>query len=141
MVHRRCYHAVSVTVIAQMISLGGGVAFRPGPGMWPLFVAMVVLAAIPFALQDKSDTESYQASSLARPALMAAALLAFVPLYPLLGFIATTFLTMGVIARWVCRESWLSSVAVSLATPVVAYLLFGMVFKVVLSPFPTWLGF
>ncbi|MGD7002585.1 tripartite tricarboxylate transporter TctB family protein [Corynebacterium halotolerans] len=131
---------MTVIVIAQMFGIGVGTLSEPGPGLWPLMISVVILAAVPFAVLDKSASESYRVASMARPALMAAALLAFLPLYPLLGFILATFVTMFVITRWVCHEGLITSALVSLVTPTVAYLLFGFVFKVALSPLPLWLG-
>lgn len=131
---------VAVIVMVQMLGLGLGTLAQPEAGLWPMIIAAVILMAVPFAVLDKTISEPYRMASLGRPTLMAVALLAFLPLYPLLGFILATFLMMFVILRYVCQESVKASLIVGTATPVVAYLLFGVIFQVSINPFPVWLG-
>ncbi|AGF73753.1 tripartite tricarboxylate transporter TctB family protein [Corynebacterium halotolerans] len=131
---------VAVIVMVQMLSLGLGTISQPEAGLWPMIIAAVILTAVPFAVLDKTTSEPYRMSSVGRPALMAVALLAFVPLYPLLGFLPATFLMMFVIIRWVCHESMRACLIVSTATPLIAYLLFGVIFQVAINPLPAWLG-
>lgn len=131
---------VAMVVISQMFSLGIGTLTRPQAGLWPLIVSVVILGAVPFAILDKSEAEQYQMSSMVRPIVMAVALLSFLPLYPLMGFILAVFIILFVITHWVCAESVKMSLTVALVTPVVSYLLFGAVFQVDISPLPTWLA-
>ena len=131
---------IAAVIMAQMLSLGLGTISEPEAGLWPIIIASIVLVAVPFAIFDKTISEPYHATSMVRSALMAVALLVFLPLYPLLGFVLAAFLMMFVIIRWVCHESLLSSLMVSITTPLIAYLLFGVLFQVAINPLPSWLG-
>lgn len=131
---------IAAVVMTQMFSLGLGTFSQPEAGLWPMVIASIVLVAVPFAVFDKTISEPYRATSMGRPALMAVALLTFLPLYPLFGFVVAAFLMMFVIVRWVCHESVRSSLIVSIATPLIAYLFFGVIFQVTINPLPSWLG-
>ncbi len=132
---------IALVVLTQMFSLGLGTLSRPQAGLWPMMVSLIILVAIPFAVLDTSVAETYRMGSMARPVLMAGSLLAFLPLYPLLGFILATFLTVFVITRWVCGEGLRTALIVATATPLLTYLLFGVMFKVAMNPLPSWLIF
>lgn len=132
---------VCITIFAQAWSLGLGTLVQPGDGLWPFIVSVVILAAIPFAVRDTSIAEPFRVTMMWRAALMAVALILFVVLYYPIGFIGATFVTVLITVRCVCSEGWLSTMLISIITPIAAYLIFGVLFQVAINPLPGVLTF
>lgn len=131
--------AAMLYVFISMFGLGLGSFAAPRPGLWPFIVAVAILIALPLALRDKAIPESFEISKMWRPLLTGAALIGVIVLYAPLGFILSTGLATLIVTRYVCGETWKASAVVAIATPVAAYLLFGLAFGVALDPLPTWL--
>lgn len=125
----------AIIVLIQQLELGLGSVSAPKTGFWLFVVSIVILISIPFAIRDKSTTEVFDYSNMSRAMLMAVSLLLFVAVYSMFGFIIGGFTSLFIIIRWVCREPLLSSIVVSFAAPVAAYLLFGLIFQTALIPF------
>ncbi len=106
----------------------------PGPGLWPLVVAallvacgvaivVVALSAKVFEAAPANRTESFTRGTGAVLAA-AAALAVYASLFEVVGFELPTLLLLFAWLRFLSRESWLTSAVVALSATAVAYALF-----------------
>ena len=88
-----------------------------------------------------SWTSAVQRSRLCRVILIAAT--GFVVIVQFAGLYLASALYMAVYMRWIGRYSWLPILAVSLAFPVVTFLVFEIWFLVPMpkGPIEAWLGY
>lgn len=112
--------------VQQALALGAGSLTEPGPGMWPLIlaVAIVVLSCVLLVRGGHyQDTEAFTKGSLL-PIAGGFSLLAFWILLPLVGFEIPAVLLVFVWLRFLGQESWRVSVVGSVATVVIFHLIF-----------------
>lgn len=124
--------AVGVAGAVGSVALGLGRMTQPGPGLWPfaISVVIVVLSAVLVVTGRKlEDTERFSKASLLTAAgLVTLILLAW--LLPLIGFEIPSLLLVFVWLRWLGRESWRTSIVVSVLTVAAFYLLFVVLLQV-----------
>jgi putative tricarboxylic transport membrane protein len=142
------YQVVSALVVLA-IGIGGaylaygyglGSLRRPGPGLWP-FAVSVLIAALAIMLlvvgRHLDDAEKFTRASL----LVLAGGATFVGLgllLPAIGFEIPAILLGIVWLRFLGGESWRSTIVISVATTAAFYLLFLYVLKI---PLPHLLAF
>jgi len=134
--------AVALFAAAQGLSLGLGSLHRPGPGFFPFWggVALGLLSILLIVRSPERDAPSAPRlrPDTARPVAAAGAILAYLFLLEVLGFVPVTFLFLLVLFR-LERRGWAFSAASALAGAVGAYALFQLWLKTQLPAGP--LGF
>ena len=134
--------AVALFAAAQGLSLGLGGLHHPGPGFFP-FWGGVVLGLLSLLLVVRSPArDALGAARLrpdtARPVVAAGAVIGYLLLLEMLGFVPITFLFLLLLFR-LERRSWTFSAASAAAGAVGSYALFQLWLK---SQLPTGpLGF
>lgn len=131
--------ALAVFLMIYSWNLGVGSLKNPASGLWVFIVAGLIILSLPVAFMVKEKFEVFDRDRVKRSMIMVAGLILFVVLYPLLGFVLAGAVSLFIISRWSAEESIRSSLIISIATPVVLYLLFGVMFRVSLNLIPGWL--
>jgi hypothetical protein len=122
-------------LVGLAVGLGGAVlAFgyglgslnKPGPGLWP-FVVSVVIAALSAILlvvgRGLGDSEAFTRSS-ALPVIGAVTFVAFGLLLPVTGFEIPALALCVIWLRFLGGESWRNTLVISVVTTAVFYFLF-----------------
>jgi putative tricarboxylic transport membrane protein len=127
-----CTGLIGVAGLAGSLLLGRGSLTAPGPGLWP-FAISVVIATLSVVLlltgRGATDTEQFSRASMATAiAVVTMVLLAFA--MPLIGFEIPALLLMFVWLRLLGKESWRSSVVVSVAGVAAFYVLFVLLLRI-----------
>jgi putative tricarboxylic transport membrane protein len=134
--------AVALFAAAQGLSLGLGSLHRPGPGFFP-FWGGVVLGLLSILLVVRSPaldapTAARLRLDTAKPVVAAGAILGYLLLLEVLGFVPVTFLFLLLLFR-LERRSWTFSAASAAVGAVGSYGLFQLWLKTQLPTGP--LGF
>ena len=119
----------------------------PQSGFFPFWLAVVLLAccaSIVIQAIRRGDHVPFVTREAAAPVLkMLVPGLAFVAVIQLVGLYVATALYMGFYMRWIGRHSWLAVAGLSLAVPVVTFVVFEVWFLVPMpkGPLEAWLGY
>ncbi len=140
--------AGGLLVIWDSLRLGVGWGTDgPKSGFFPFWLAALLIACClgigAQALWRSSRTPFMKREAL-RPVLqMLLPSAGFVLATQFIGLYVATALYMGLYMRWIGRYSWLAVVVVSVAFPVVTFLVFEKWFLVPMpkGPLETWLGY
>jgi putative tricarboxylic transport membrane protein len=120
---------VALGGVAAWLSFGLNIGSltEPGPGLWPLIVAGLLIASgigiIAVTARSRRDTEAFTRGTIAVLAA-AGALAVYASLYEIVGFEVPTVLLMFAWLRFLSRESWLMSAILAVAVTAAAYALF-----------------
>ncbi|GIE74990.1 hypothetical protein Aph02nite_09400 [Actinoplanes philippinensis] len=118
--------AAGVVIALGAVAVTGAAGLGSGPGTWPMVigVALVILGLI-LAVQSRraEPPERFTRSSLLVVAAVAS-MIAYVAVIATIGFEIPTLLLAFVWLRFLGRESWRTSIAVSAGIVVVFYALF-----------------
>ncbi|WP_350274440.1 tripartite tricarboxylate transporter TctB family protein [Kribbella sp. HUAS MG21] len=123
---------VGVAGVIGSLALGLGRLTQPGPGLWPFVVsvAVTVLAAVLAVVGRRgTDTEKFSRSSVLT-AVAVLSLVIFAVALPLVGFEIPSVLLAFVWLRFLGKESWVASVAISVGTVAAFYVLFVLVLQI-----------
>jgi hypothetical protein len=123
---------IGVGGLVGSLALGLGRLTQPGPGLWPFVVSVVVtVLSIALALVGRhgTDTEKFSRSSVLT-AVAVLTLVVFASVLPLIGFEIPSLLLTFVWLRFLGKESWVSSVAISVGTVAAFYVLFVLVLQI-----------
>lgn len=106
----------------------------PGPGLWPFLVAILITCTgfLLLITDTPSDYETWSRGT-ARIAAGLIGLALFNVIFNLFGFLIAASLMLALWLRFLAKESWVTSLALSVGGTVVLYLLFVQVLGV---PFP-----
>jgi putative tricarboxylic transport membrane protein len=119
--------AVAAVAMVEGVRLGVGTPRQPGPGFFPVVVALA-LAGLAVALLLQPPVEEAPrgraAGGARRFAATVAALLAYAVLLEPLGFVPTTFVVMWFLAGFVGQRRWSIACAFAVVTAVSAWFLF-----------------
>jgi putative tricarboxylic transport membrane protein len=108
------------------VNLGLGSPAEPGPGLWPAFVALLLVgsgAAIVHRARRASDTEAFTRGTVGVAAGVAS-LAAYAYLFELVGFEIPTVLLLALWLRFLGGEGWITTGVVAVLATAAAYLLF-----------------
>lgn len=111
---------------AQSLRLGVGTASAPGPGTWPALVGGVLLIlgiVLAARFRHTDDAERFGRTGLLVLAAVAT-MAVFVAVVGTIGFEIPTAVLAFVWLRFLGREGWRTSIAVSVGATVAFYLLF-----------------
>ncbi|WP_327636568.1 tripartite tricarboxylate transporter TctB family protein [Kribbella sp. NBC_00482] len=123
---------VGLAGVIGSLALGLGELTQPGPGLWPFVVCVVVtVLSIALALVGRhgTDTEKFSRASV-QTAVSVLTLLVFAAVLPLIGFEIPSLLLTFVWLRFLGKESWVSSVAISVGTVAAFYILFVLLLQI-----------
>lgn len=105
---------------------GLGSLSKPGPGLWP-FVVGIVITALSAALllvgRRLADAEAFSRSSV-QPAIGVVTFVVLALLMPVIGFEIPALALCVVWLRFLGHESWRNTVVISVLTTTAFYLLF-----------------
>jgi putative tricarboxylic transport membrane protein len=124
--------AVGVAGAVGSYALGLGRLTQPGPGLWPFAVSVVIVVlAVSLVVTGRrlEDAERFSRASLLTAAGLVTLVLLAV-LLPLIGFEIPSLLLVFVWLRWLGKESWRSSVVVSVLTVAAFYVLFVVLLQI-----------
>lgn len=124
--------AIGVFGLVGSLVLGLGRLTAPGPGLWPFAVSVLItVLAVVLALTGRhgTDTEGFTGASVLT-AIAVLSLVVFAALLPLIGFEIPSLLLVFVWMRFLGKESWVSSTAVSIGTVVAFYVLFVVLLEI-----------
>lgn len=127
---------ILMAALTQIIRLDLGSLSAPGPGLWPMIVAIMVavlLIATVFVGRDRPEPVSKEV--VVKVGITLALLAAFPLLYEFVGFIPTGAVAAGVFAWYIGHEKILASVLLAVGSSIAVYLLFGVLLDLRVSPF------
>ncbi|MGW5192201.1 tripartite tricarboxylate transporter TctB family protein [Kribbella sp. NPDC004138] len=139
--HAGPWSQLGAAIVAGVIGVGGligslalglGRLTQPGPGLWPFVVSVVVtVLSIVLALVGRrgTDTEKFSRSSVLT-AVAVLTLVVFAAVLPLIGFEIPSLLLAFVWLRFLGKESWITSVVISVGTVAAFYVLFVLVLQI-----------
>ena len=152
-----CVALLGATAVALARQLPYEAEYGPGPGFLPFWlgVALIVLAVLLLreAWMARQPSDAAEGAVVATPAsflqfgsgaltpwlIFLASTIAVSLFLELLGFWLSIALFMFVTMRWVAGQSWRSTIAFAIVTPVVFYLGFVRLLMVPLPMQPAWL--
>jgi hypothetical protein len=120
--------ALAVGIGGAVLAYGYGLGSlrRPGPGLWPFVVSVVIaiLAVVLLATGRRlADSEAFTRAS-ALPAIGIVTFAGLGALMPVVGFEIPSLLLCAVWLRFLGGESWRSTIVVSVGTVAAFYFLF-----------------
>ncbi|HWS35525.1 MAG TPA: tripartite tricarboxylate transporter TctB family protein [Actinoplanes sp.] len=118
--------AATVVVLLGALAITGASTLGEGPGTWPMIVGIaLVLLGLGLAARSRHDDppERFTRGSLLVVAAVAV-MAGYVTVITTIGFEIPTVLLAFVWLRFLGRETWRTSIAVSLGTTVAFYALF-----------------
>ena len=120
----------------------------PQSGFFPFWLAVTLLACCATILAQgvirRGDRKPFIPRAAVEPVLkVLAPAIAFVALTQFIGLYVATALYMGLYMRWIGRHAWPAVVGLSLAVPVITFLVFEVWFLVPMpkGPLENWLGY
>lgn len=115
------------------LQLDLGTMTKPGPGLWPLVVSVLLaVSSLAVLLTREQDGEPFTRASLTIAAALAG-LVVFVVLFAQFGFVLAAALLLAGWLRFISKESWLMTIVVTVAAVAILYVLFAIALGV---PFP-----
>ena len=133
-----CVALLGITVVALARQLPYDAEYGPGPGFLPFWIGVALVVLSVFLVRDalRVPNQPVGADDAGRPAaflevapgalapwlIFLASTVLIAIFFEQLGFALATGLFMLVTMRWVARQSWLSTIALSVITPLVLYL-------------------
>lgn len=108
------------------LDLGLGTPARPGGGLWMVILGVLLLVFAVVVVIQGHLFEVPRRDGLRRLVFVAAGLIAFPVLYPLVGFVIAGFVMLLLISRFAAQESWKSALLVSVLAPVLVYAAFAL---------------
>jgi putative tricarboxylic transport membrane protein len=148
-----CVTLLGITTIALSRQLPYEAEYGPGPGFLPFWLGVTFVVLSVFLLRsalklpahpEPADDDAHSRSGFFQfaPGAFTPWLIFFIStiavslVFERLGFAVSIGLFMLVTMRWVARQSWPSTIAFALATPVTLYLAFVRILMVPLPLMP-----
>jgi putative tricarboxylic transport membrane protein len=119
---------IAIGVVGAVLSYGYGLGSieKPGGGLWPFVVSLVIAALSAVLLvtgRKLTDSEAFTRSSVL-PVIGVVTFVAFGFLMPVIGFEIPALVLCAVWLRILGGESWRNTIVVSVVTVAVFYFLF-----------------
>lgn len=129
------FAVLGIFVLLAGFDLGIGTLQDPGTGLWPAINGALLIAMTPLVFIARHRFDPPPLKGLIRALGVAVPMLVFVPLYDWAGLIGAGSLALLVITKYVGGMRWIPSLATSVLTPVVVYVIFAELLGVNLRPF------
>jgi putative tricarboxylic transport membrane protein len=123
---------IGVAGVIGSLRLGLGELTAPGPGLWPFAISalIAVLSGVLIVTgRHHTDTEKFSGASV-MTAIAIATLVLMAVLMPVIGFEIPSLLLTFVWLRFLGKETWRSSIVVSIATVAAFYVLFVVLLQI-----------
>jgi putative tricarboxylic transport membrane protein len=127
--------AIAALAIIGSLQLGLGEISDPGPGLWPMSVAVVALVLAPAIALFGHRFDVPSRAGLRRIFWLLAGLCLFLMAYPFIGFVGAGFLMVLPVMRFSAEEKWATAIITAVAAPAVAYIVFALALGVNLRLF------
>lgn len=117
-------------VIITFVSWGYGFVSlrRPGPGLYPVFIGVMIciftLCILVSTLRFKSGKPVLDGQGVKKLILMAVTFCLWIAAMPLLGYVVVTFLATYAFCKIMALEGWWKPLALSGGTTLFVYLMF-----------------
>jgi putative tricarboxylic transport membrane protein len=119
---------LAIVIIIVSLGYGFGTLRKPGPGLYPFFIGLLILffsiALLILGLKSKSSEPLFTKSGLKTFLLMVITFCLWIITMPILGYVLTTFAVTYAFCKIMKLEGWLKPLALSIATALFIYLLF-----------------
>jgi putative tricarboxylic transport membrane protein len=123
---------IGIAGVVGSLKLGLGELTAPGPGLWP-FALSALVAVLSGVLvltgRHHTDTEKFSGASV-MTAIAIVTLVLMAVLLPVIGFEIPSLLLTFVWLRFLGKETWRSSIVVSIVTVAVFYVLFVVLLQI-----------
>ncbi|MFC0628127.1 tripartite tricarboxylate transporter TctB family protein [Kribbella deserti] len=123
---------IGVAGLAGSLRLGLGELTAPGPGLWPFVISVVITSlsvVLAFVGRQAKDTEKFSRASV-QTAVAIATLVLLALALPVIGFEIPSLALTFVWLRFLGKESWRSSIVISLGTVIAFYVLFVLLLQI-----------
>lgn len=125
---------LGLLALRESLHLGLGTLRSPGPGLWPFYCSVVLVAFSGLSLLSPEDDGGNAKLRLRLVVIAVLSLVAYLTAFSMLGMLVPTFLVLLFWLKVLAAESW----KFSLVTAVVGTGCFWAVFSAVLRvPFPS----
>jgi putative tricarboxylic transport membrane protein len=127
--------ALSLAAAVQAWNLGTWIDQRPGPGLWPFLIAVVMFACVAGAWlrERRSQAEAPPETSWRRELVAFGSLVAYIMAFAYLGPVLPTFLLLVLWLKALANEPWRLVLPLSVAGTAAVYVVFDVLLGV---PFP-----
>ena len=119
---------LGIIVLIVSIGYGFGSFRRPGPGLYPFFVALIIILfsviLLILGLKSKSSEPLFTKSGFKTFSLMVITFCLWIITMPVLGYVIATFAVAYAFCKIMKLEGWLKPLALSIVTGLFIYLLF-----------------
>lgn len=119
---------LSIVIIIVSWKYGFGILRKPGPGLYPFFIGLIILffsiVLFILGLKSKSSEPLFTKSGLKTFLLMVITFCLWIITMPILGYALVTFAVTYAFCKIMKLEGWLKPLALSIATALFIYLLF-----------------
>ena len=119
---------LSIVIIIVSWKYGFGTLRKPGPGLYPFFIGLLILffsiTVFLLGLKSKSSEPLFTKSGLKTFLLMVITFCLWIMIMPVLGYALVTFAVTFAFCKIMKLEGWLKPLALSIATALFIYLLF-----------------
>jgi len=119
---------LGMVIIVVSLKYGFGSLRKPGPGLYPFFIGLLILsfsiALLILGLKSKRSEPLFTKSGLKTFLLMVITFCLWIMMMPVLGYVLVTFAVAFAFCKIMKLEGWLKPFALSVATASFIYLLF-----------------
>lgn len=120
--------ALGIVIIIVSLRYGFGALRRPGPGLYPFFVSLIIISSsiilLILGLKSKSSGPLFTKSGLKTFLLMVITFCLWIITMPVLGYVIVTFAVAFAFCKIMKLEGWLKPLALSVGTALFIYVLF-----------------
>ena len=119
---------LAIVIIIVSLGYGFGTLRKPGPGLYPFFIGLLILffsiVLLILGLKSKSSEPLFTKSGLKTFLLMVITFCLWIITMPILGYVIVTFGATYGFCKIMKLEGWLKPLALSIATALFIYLFF-----------------
>jgi hypothetical protein len=119
---------LSIVIIIVSWRYGFGTLRKPGPGLYPFFIGLLILffsiALLILGLKSKNSEPLFTKSGLKTFLLMVITFCLWIIIMPVLGYVLVTLAVAFAFCKIMKLEGWLKPLALSIGTALFIYLLF-----------------
>ena len=120
---------LGIVIVLVSWGYGFGTWKRPGPGLYPFFLGLIIILPFSLALiirgfRAKKSERRFDKSSLITFSLMIVSFIFWIVSLPVLGYVVATFCVTYALGKILRLEGWIRPLILSAGTSIFIYLLF-----------------